>query len=466
MERQIMHLKAGVDIVVGTPGRVIDHLDRGTLKLDKIEFFILDEADEMLNMGFAEDVEAILQKASHPKRMLFFSATMPDRIMGLAKSYMRDYQIVNIKKQQLTTPLTDQIYFEVSRSDKFEALCRIIDFEHDFYGIVFCRTKSDVDEVVHKLNDRGYDADGLHGDISQSLREKILDKFKKKKITLLVATDVAARGIDVNNLTHVINYSLPEDPEAYVHRIGRTGRAGKEGTAISFVTSAEMRKLYFIEKIAKSKIRREKLPAVKDIIDSKRKKIKSEVLNIITENKFGNYLPIAETMLADNEPSQVVAALLQQLFGDSLDEKSYQDLTTRERNNRFERDENSSGRGQRERGSAAIDKTGSSRLFIALGKKDGMTPRSLVEYIYQETKIEGRRINDVTVLDAYSFVTLSFEDAEKMIHTFKKGATEGLPSVERANDKRKKESGERERFSSGSSRIGDRDRKPKKSYSY
>ncbi|GAJ01682.1 unnamed protein product, partial [marine sediment metagenome] len=197
IDQQLRRLKKGVHIVVGTPGRVIDHIKRKTLNLKDVEYLILDEADEMLNMGFIEDMEEIMSHTNPHKRTLLFSATMPLRIKVLASKYMGDYEFITVRKQQLTTSLTEQIYYEVKAGDKFEALCRIIDIEEDFYGLVFCRTKNDVDSVVSHLIDRGYDADAIHGDISQAQREKTLDKFKKKRINVLVATDVAARGIDV-----------------------------------------------------------------------------------------------------------------------------------------------------------------------------------------------------------------------------------------------------------------------------
>jgi Superfamily II DNA and RNA helicases len=222
---QISALKKGVDIIVGTPGRVIDHLDRGSLKLDSLEYFILDEADEMLNMGFIDDIETIFKKANPDKKVLLFSATMPKEILSVAKKYMRNYQLVSVKNDQMTTTQTSQIYFEVQEEDKLNALCRIIDVEPDFYGIVFCKTKLDVDFVTGKLMERGYQAHGLHGDILQKQRETILDQFKNRTAKILVATDVAARGIDVNDITHVINYALPQEIERYVHRVGRTGRA-------------------------------------------------------------------------------------------------------------------------------------------------------------------------------------------------------------------------------------------------
>ena len=254
IERQISGLRRGVDIVVGTPGRVLDHINRGTMDISKVSYVVLDEADEMLNMGFIDDIETILKTAPKERRTVLFSATMPSHIENLAKKYMSNYEIISVMSDKVNRTNIEQIYFEVSQSDKFEALFRIIDVEKAFYGLIFCRTKLDADEIAHKLANRGLKSEALHGDISQGQREKILQKFRDKKLTALVATDVAARGIDVDNLTHVINYSLPQDPESYVHRIGRTGRAGKSGTAITLITPSEYRKLTTIQKLANAKI--------------------------------------------------------------------------------------------------------------------------------------------------------------------------------------------------------------------
>ena len=223
--------------------------------MHNVSYVVLDEADEMLDMGFIDDVEEILRYTNPDKKMLLFSATLPRKIMGLAKKYMRKYEVISVKKEQLTTNTVEQIYYEVRSSDKFEALCRTIDMNNDFYGLVFCKTRADVNDVANKLANRGYKAEGIHGDIVQNQRERILSRFKNKRSNILVATDVAARGIDINNLTHVINYSLPQNPESYVHRIGRTGRAGKEGMAISLVTPHEFRALSKIQKISKIKLK-------------------------------------------------------------------------------------------------------------------------------------------------------------------------------------------------------------------
>ena len=306
MSEQLRRLSRGVDIVVGTPGRVLDHIRRGTLKLDKVRFLVLDEADEMLNMGFVEDVEEIMGHTGEDRRVLLFSATMPERIIRLSEAYMRNTEVLRVESQHLTadltnqemtTDLTDQIYFEVREADKFDAMTRIIDIEPDFYGIVFCRTKIGVDEVATRLVAQGYSAEGLHGDVSQAQREKILRKFRDKAVNILVATDVAARGIDVSNLSHVINYSLPQDSESYVHRIGRTGRAGNQGTAITFISGAELRRFNWMMRDIKADIKRETLPSPQDIVAMKRAKIKDDLQEIVANESYGDYADIAAELL-------------------------------------------------------------------------------------------------------------------------------------------------------------------------
>jgi len=413
IEEQLRRLHRGVDIVVGTPGRIIDHLGRKSLNLASINYLILDEADEMLNMGFIDDVEEILKHTNKNKRILLFSATMPERIVSLAKKYMKEYEIIRIKAEQPTVALTDQIYFEVQYADKLEALCRIIDVEHEFYGLVFCRTKIDVDELARKLIDRGYDAEALHGDISQFQRERILDKFKKKRINILVATDVAARGIDIMNLTHVINYSLPQDPESYVHRIGRTGRAGKEGTAITFVTPDEYRRLIFIKRIAKTNIRKERLPQISEIIRTKKEKIKERLEAILGSESYMDYLSLAEDMLKEQDAKNVLASLLKHTFGDELDEKSYNEI----------RD-------------VSIDTKGKARLFVALGSIDHINAQKLVDFIREKTHVDSRKIQDVRIFEKFSFVTVPFEEAEIIVQTFKKLGSGKRPIIEIARERK------------------------------
>ncbi len=396
---QLRQLKKGVDIVVGTPGRVIDHLNRKTLKLDKISFLVLDEADEMLNMGFIDDVEQIMKITSKEKQTLLFSATMPAMIIKIAQKYMSDYETIKVTTGGLTATKTDQIYFEVSASDKFEALCRIIDIEEQFYGLVFCRTKRDVDDVANHLMERGYDAEGLHGDMSQAQREKVLNKFKKNTLNVLVATDVAARGIDVQDLTHVINFALPQDPESYVHRIGRTGRAGKDGIAITFVTPAEYRRLQAIQRQTKTDIRKGKLPNVAEVIKTKKARIKA-VLHEITQTSLVNdYIQMANELLEKNPPTDIIAALIQYTFQDELSAKNYVEI--------------------HQRSGSGVDTKGKTRLFVKNGKKDGLTRNKLIKHITEKCHISPSQIRDIHILDSFSFVTLPFHEAEIVLSSFK-----------------------------------------------
>lgn len=422
IELQIRQLKKGVDIVVGTPGRVQDLIDRKVLKLDKLEYFILDEADEMLNMGFVEDIEKILESTNKDKRMLFFSATMPKEILKIAETHMRkDYEIIKVEAKELTTNLTDQIYFEVKQKDKFEALCRIIDLEPEFYGIVFCRTKNDVNELTGKLNDRGYDAGELHGDITQKHREVTLNRFKAKKLSILVATDVAARGIDVNDLTHVVNYAIPQEAESYVHRIGRTGRAGKEGTAITFMTPSEYKKLLQIKRITKTDIRKEKLPEIKDVILSRKHRIIENITNILQEGNLDGFLDMAKDLLKEGNPENIVASLLKSAYEDVLDTSNYNEIEE-----------------------ATVDNTGKTRLFIALGRVDKITPKKLVEYIVKESSIDSNKIKGVEVYENFSFMSVPFAEAEVILDIFKKVRKGRKPLIEKAKEKGKSENNDKE----------------------
>lgn len=436
IREQIRELQSGVDIVIGTPGRIQDHINRKTISLSDINFLVLDEADEMLNMGFVDEVELILKETNPGRRTLLFSATMPDSIMKIAKKYMKAYEIMATDRQQVTTNLTDQIYFEVSASDKLEVLCRIMDMEPDFYGLVFCRTKVDTDELVNKLIERGYGADGIHGDLSQTQRERTLDKFKRKRITILVATDVAARGIDVTNMTHVINYALPQDPEVYVHRIGRTGRAGNRGTAITFITPNEYSKLMYIQKIAKTKIRRESVPTAAQIVEAKKARIQSRVQQMILEGEHSDYMKFAGKMLKSGEPEEVLAAVMKYAFEKDLDESRYRDIR--------EIQPGKSGKGEKNPRKTAKDRQEKTRLFMSLGKKDGLDARKLVKLVNNDTKVPGGRIDNVLVMDAFSFFTASATDARIILAAYEgRGERQGLVKKaaepkETSRDKKKK----------------------------
>lgn len=425
MSEQLRRLSKGIDIVVATPGRCLDHIRRGTLDLSQIKYMILDEADEMLNMGFIEDIEEIMSSMNENRRVLLFSATMPQRIVSLSKQYMRDTEILRVENTTMTTDLTDQIYFEVRESDKFDALTRIIDVEPEFYGIVFSRTKIGVDDIVSKLIERGYAAEGLHGDVSQMQREKTLKKFKKKLVNILVATDVAARGIDVNNLTHVINYSLPQDSESYVHRIGRTGRAGNQGTAITFISSSEYRQFSSMKREIKADIKKEILPTAQDVVAMKRSKIKDDLKEVVESENYKDYEAMATEMLADYTPEIALSALLRLAFKNELEENRYPEIR-----------------------SINVDRRGTARLFISIGRLDGYDARKLVELLKRECDMNDSKLDDIKVMDSYSFVSVPFSDAEGVIRQLNAIRKGERPIAEMAAD--------RKDGSGGGDRGGDR----------
>jgi ATP-dependent RNA helicase DeaD len=421
MDLQLRKLRRGVHVVVGTPGRILDHLRRGSLNLEHLKFVVLDEADEMLDMGFVDDIEEVLKQTPDEKRMLCFSATMPAPIKRLAEKFMREPEYVKIQQDAVTSNLTDQIYFEVREGDKFEALTRIIDMEEDFYGIVFCRTKVQCDELGQKLCARGYDAEPLHGDLSQKQREMILHKMKNHTISIIVATDVAARGIDISDLTHVINYSLPEDPESYIHRVGRTGRAGKKGIAITFVGPREFNRFSFIKKVSKNDIRRESVPQASEIIDIKKTRILEKLTKILSDNREPNdmLLPIAQQLLEDAPAEQVVMTLLDHFYSDELDESKYREIGRRgERNPRGD--------------SRFSEKSGFTRLFIARGRKDGLDKRRLIDYLIEQAGARDQDLQDVSVRDDFSFVSAPLQVAERILQTFSDRGTDGKPLITKA----------------------------------
>ncbi|MDR1931217.1 MAG: DEAD/DEAH box helicase [Spirochaetales bacterium] len=406
--QQIKRIRDGAQIIVGTPGRIIDHLERKTLNFDGLSFLVLDEADEMLNMGFIDDIKRILESTPAGRRMLLFSATMPAPIRKVAETYMGEYEHVRIEKTTETVSLTEQIYFEVYEQDKFEALCRIIDMEEAFYGLVFCRTRIGVDELVRKLGERSYIAEGLHGDIGQAQRELILGRFRKRRSNILVATDVAARGIDITGLSHVINYSLPQEAESYIHRIGRTGRAGSEGTAVTFVTPSEYRKLMQLKRFTRADIRREDIPGVDAVIGAKKDRLLKAVQNLPSPD--GEYRAMAAQLLEGQTPGDILASVLAYAFAGALDTSKYMGIKEIKKRD-------------------SVDRAGKSRINIRLGRKDGATKRFLADLIEREAGVPSREIQNIEVFDSYSFLTVPFGAAEKILKVFRAKTRGDAPLV-------------------------------------
>lgn len=415
--QQLWKLRQGAQIVVGTPGRVIDHIERWALKLEHIKYFVLDEADEMLNMWFQEDIERILKSCNSDKQMLLFSATMPKEILKIAKAYMKDFDIVKIASQQGTTTNTEQIYLEVRERDKIEALSRIVDTESKFYAIIFCRTKKECEELAQCLKDRWYTADAIHGDMNQRQREQVLNNFKKQNVTILVATDVAARGIDIQDITHVINYHIPNDAESYTHRVGRTGRAGNKGIAITLVTPMEYRRLVLIKKITQTDIKKQAVPSIEEVKKAKIKNIIQWVENAL-QSDVTSYWPLAQQLLESHDSTTLTAALLKVGFDEYMEHNQYRDIEQ-----------------------VSIDTSTTTRLFIAQWRAHGyMWPRELIKRLKDEADVQDKDISDIVVLEEFSFITCPFEVAEHILYIFRQKSS-GKPLVKKARERDDKGNG-------------------------
>lgn len=413
--QQIRDLGKGADIVVGTPGRVIDLMKRGKLRTGQVEYFILDEADEMLNMGFIDDIEWIMEECNEDKQMLLFSATMPNKIKKLAHKYMPNYELVAVKSKEVTTQNTEQLYYPVFPKDRFKVLERILLMEPDFYGIIFSNTKLTADDITRKLLKDGIKAEALHGDIAQNQRERILKRFKDKQCNVLVATDVAARGIDVNDLTHVINYGLPQDSEAYVHRIGRTGRAGKKGIAISLVTNQDHKQLQAIESIAKTKIKRAELPSADTLVELRKGGIVEEILATEVHARDRHFQEIAEKLMAEDNMEEVLVQVIKNAYGKQLNVSKFNPIKQPKTLDGNDTDE--------------------MRLFVAYGKSEGYNNEKIEEYFIEKAGVDHDVFLDVYVLDEFSFITVPTEVGTIILDKFRSIKKNGREIVTKAKAK-------------------------------
>ena len=474
IERQILALKKGVQIVIGTPGRVMDHMRRRTLKMETVKMIVLDEADEMLDMGFRDDIEEILEKMPEKHQTVLFSATMPKAIIELTRRYLKDPITVKVTPKELTVPLIEQIYYEVREHNKTEALARLLDMYNPELTIVFCNTKRKVDELVGKLQSRGYFAEGLHGDLKQTQRDVVMKKFRSRTLDILVATDVAARGIDVDDVSIVVNYDLPQDEEQYVHRIGRTGRAGRSGTAYTFVVGREIYKLRDIMRHTKANIERQKLPTISDIEAVKTEKFVEQIKNVIQEERLNKYVNIVESLVEEDYDTLDIAAALMHLSLKDEEHDSYEDINERPwqdrndrnrsggdrynnyRNNNGYRDNdrysNRSGFNNRYNSDRSIDRndrsndrggyrneryrsgdSNSERLFINVGRNHRVRPQDIVGAIANEAGVPGRSIGGIDIFEDFTFVNIPNEYVEDVIAKMKNTTFKGTNlNIERA----------------------------------
>ena len=310
INRQMRSLRTGPQIIVGTPGRLMDHMRRKTIKLNYIGMVVLDEADEMLNMGFLEDIETILKEIPQERQTVLFSATMPKPIQNLARRFLKDPEFISVKTKEMTVPNTEQYYYEVQEKQKFDVLCRLLDIQSPELAIIFGRTKRRVDELFEALNKRGYSAEAIHGDLTQAKRMSVLRHFKEGITDILVATDVAARGLDISGVTHVYNFDVPQDPESYVHRIGRTGRVGRHGLAVTFVTPRELGHLRLIEQLTNKKMVRKPIPSVNEAIEGQQRLAVEKIMRAVEEGDLYQFKDLAESLLEENDSVTLLSAAL------------------------------------------------------------------------------------------------------------------------------------------------------------
>ena len=400
---QLHELKNGAEIVVGTPGRVQDHLERGSLDISKIKYFILDEADEMLNMGFVEDIENIFEKANKEAQILMFSATMPKPILKIASDFMGNYEIIEEKAQEELPVLQEQFFWMVSEKDKVEALARLIDVSEDFYALVFCQTKIDTDEVAKALEERHYQVAALHGDIPQNIREKILLRFRNKHIKILVATDVAARGIDVEGLTHVVNYALPFDSAIYTHRIGRTGRAGKSGIAVSFVRPNEIKKMEYIRRTTNYSIKEEKIPSIKEVLENKRTRLLFSIVENLQKNiqipPDQSFVALKNKLLEYGDAEDILSYILQLQYNSYLSPSQYKNVKPLY-----------GEKPKKDRGKKQLQED-MTPIFIAYGRKDGCTKKKIAEMLSRLLSIPSHFIDNIEVQNKFSLAMLPHKAA-------------------------------------------------------
>ncbi len=419
--RQIKSLKTGVQIIVGTPGRVMDHMRRKTVKFDNINMVILDEADEMLDMGFREDMETILTETPEDRQTVMFSATMPKAIMDIARNFQKDARIIKVVRKELTVSNIEQFYYEVRPKNKTEVLCRLIDIYNPRLSVVFCNTKRQVDELISELKGRGYFADGIHGDMKQQQRDRVMDDFRSGKVDILIATDVAARGIDVDDVDMVFNYDIPQDEEYYVHRIGRTGRAGRSGMALSFISGKEVYKLKDIERYCKTKILAKPVPSLDDVKNTKLDNMFDKIRQTIEEGGLTDMVNLVEEHVNQEEYTSMdmAAALLKMLIGDTLDREDEVEEF------HFDTDK---------------DDSRMVRLFINIGKKDKIKPANILGAIAGESGMPGKLVGAIDMMDNYTFVDVPAIHAEKILKAMNDNVQiKGLRvNVEKANQSRGK----------------------------
>lgn len=437
IDRQLRALRTGIQIVIGTPGRVIDHIKRKTLKTDNIKMMVLDEADEMFDMGFRDDIELVMNTLPEDRQTIFFSATMEKEIMNFASRFQKNPEYIKVVHKELTVPRVEQAYFELKQHMKTEILSRLIDIYNPKLTIVFCNTKKKVDELTSELLGRGYFADGLHGDLKQSQRDAVMNKFRHGTIEILVATDVAARGLDVDDIDLVINYDMPQDEEYYVHRIGRTARAGREGRAFSFVAGRDIYKLKDIQKYTKTKVERKDLPTLKDIEDRYTSTLLNKIRTEIEKGELSKHVNMVDSLLQEDFTSLDIAAAILKLYMDEKRLEGHEELDMvdfgkkiKGRDFRESRDSQGKSKGRSSKGMT--------RLHINIGSRKGVSPRHILSALMQETNMNKKQVGDIDVYDKFTFVEVDKKQADVVLDNLNNQRIKGVKvRVEKANPKKR-----------------------------
>jgi ATP-dependent RNA helicase DeaD len=442
-DRQLHGLKRGAQIVIGTPGRLIDHLERGSLKLDQVKMVVLDEADEMLDMGFQEDMEKILSHVPGDRQTVLFSATMQPGIRRLATKFLRNPLTIKSSVEAMSVPAIEQAYMEVRGPMKLEALTRVLDFHRVKLGIVFCNTRIGVDELVEHLQARGYSAEGLHGEHKQNVRDRIMAKFRSRTVEILVATDVASRGIDVKDVEMVVNYDLPKDTEDYVHRIGRTGRAGKKGLALSFASGRDLFRLRNIESFSKTKIPRRAVPTLDQVETAQHTILLDKIREIISAGGLDRYSVLVDTLVeGDITASDVASALLKLTLPEAIvpqdesfqKERGFEGAGNFSPDRKFNKEKRFEGgdekpafkRGNKE--SRTFDTDGASaKLFLNVGRMQGVLPKDILGALAGETGIPGKSFGNINVQSKHTVVDVPEDKFDAIVEAFKKVRIKGVP---------------------------------------
>ena len=442
--RQLRALERGVDVVVATPGRALDHIARGTLPFDNLRMVVLDEADEMLDMGFAEDIEAILQKTPEGRQTVLFSATMPSRIEGIARRHLRSPVRIQIARESVAAgeaPRVRQTAYMIPRAHKVAAIGRILDVEAPSAAIVFCRTRTEVDHLTETLNGRGYRAEALHGGMNQEQRDRVMARLRSGTAELLIATDVAARGLDVEQLTHVFNYDVPSAPESYVHRIGRVGRAGREGVAITLAEPRELRLLKNIERVTKQRIDIAKIPTVEDLRARRLEHTKSAIRQSAMGGDLERFRSVIESLADEFDIMEVVLAAVklahETTVGNESDEETIPDMSARpdrDRNDRYDRADSYARRPGKPVDRPHARRTqgeGMTRVFIGAGRSAGIRPQDLVGAIANEAGLTGRDIGSIEISDRFSLVEVPEAAADNVIAALSESTIKGKKATVR-----------------------------------